>query len=271
MNATHIPDLDADHYAKHSHTQYDSVQKLLQSLVIRENASVLDVGCGFGNIAAEISATAIRGNVVGVDASQNMIDLAKEKFPTSKYPNLKFYRMNAEDIDFASESFDVILCANTLLWVRKAKKALKVMCKTLKNNGRIFILTYSNNTPYAELFDTVLKKHFSSFRKFSAANTMLSEEEYMQTLVTEGMKLEEVCSKEILYKYDSKEDLKNYVKGWLNCYVPLPKHLQNAFLEKVADESLFFNVGNSDKEIIIPHKSLIIKGKKEQREVERVS
>lgn len=262
MGTINIPDLDACHYANHSKAQYDRVQKLIKPIEINHTSSVLDVGCGFGNIIAEISQMAINGNSIGIDASLNMIELAKREFPKSRFPNLEFHYMKAEDISFPENSFDIVLCTNMLLWVRKAKQALKLMSKCLKKGGLLIILTYPNDTPYAQLFDQVLKKYFFSFSKFSAADTMISEEAHVQTLIQEGINLESVCSKEVLFTYKSQDDLKNYVKGWLNCYVPLPLELQELFLDKVAEESLLFNISNKENEIIIPHRILTIKGRK---------
>lgn len=262
MNSNNVIDLDALYYEKNSSSQYSSVQKLLAKLDIRSDAQVLDVGCGFGNIAAEISDKVPLGKVVGIDASENMIGLAKERFSNEKFPNLQFYKINAEDIKFEKDSFDVILCANTLLWVRKPKKAMKAMCRALKEGGILTILTYCNNTPYASLFAEVLNKYFSSFAPKSAGKTMLSEEKHKQILAEERMEIDEFIVEDIMYRYDNNDALKDYVKGWLNCYVLLPEELRECFLDRIVEESSKYNVSEIANEIAIPHQSLTIRAKK---------
>lgn len=66
---------------------------------------VLDIGCGFGwhcVYAAEQGASYI----LGIDISEKMLKAAKEK---SAYPNVEYQLMAMEDIDFAPDSFDIIL------------------------------------------------------------------------------------------------------------------------------------------------------------------
>lgn len=267
MNSNNVIDLDALHYEKNSSSQYASVQKLLAELDIRSNFLVLDVGCGFGNIAAEISEKVPLGKVIGIDASENMIDLAKKRFSVEDFPNLEFYKIKAEDIRFEKGSFDVILCANTLLWVRKPKKALKTMCKALKEGGTLSILTYCNNTPYACLFSEVLNKYFVSFEHISAGKTMLSKEEHKQILTDEKMVIEEFLVEDNMYRYENTQALRDYVKGWLNCYVLLPEKLRENFLDRIVEESSKYNVSKIANEIAIPHQSLTIRARK--REIEK--
>lgn len=67
---------------------------------------VLDIGCGFGwhcIYAAENGAQ----HVVGIDLSEKMIAVAKEK--SASHENVEYHVMAMEDIDFAPDSFDVVI------------------------------------------------------------------------------------------------------------------------------------------------------------------
>jgi len=258
-------DLDAYHYHMNSKSQYEIVKRILDKLEITSESNVLDVGCGDGVITAEIANKASCGQVVGIDASNNMISLAKKIHPRSKFPNLAFYKEKAEEIQFKRAQFDIILCANTLLWVRDPIKAIKLMCNSLKRRGTLLILTYSNDTPYANLFSTVLRKYFPEFENFSAANTMLSIDEHQKCLENEGMLIEEFNLEDITYSYNSVESFKDYVRGWQNCYVPLPSELQERFLEKIIEQSSRYNTSKDSNQFSFLHKSLTIKAKKVEK------
>lgn len=66
---------------------------------------VLDIGCGFGwhcIYAAENGAK----TVLGTDISEKMLAVAKEK---STFANVTYQKMAMEDMDFAPDSFDVVI------------------------------------------------------------------------------------------------------------------------------------------------------------------
>ena len=230
-------------------------------LTLDENALVLDVGCGYGNIIAEISQKAPKGNSIGVDASFSMINLAKEKFPRSKFPNLEFIQAKAEEMSFKECSFDVVICFSCLLWVREPKKALSLMYKYLKPGGVLLILTYLKESAYITFMEKALED-FPSYKAQSAARTMLSIEEYKDTLKSLGFKFDEFHSEWRFSKYRNTEELKAYIKGWLTCYVPLPDELQEQFLNRAVKESLSESVSSKKDEIALPYQLLAIKARK---------
>lgn len=252
-------DLDALYYKEHSQPQYERAQEMIKSLKINNDACILDVGCGFGNITAELSQRVPRGSVIGLDASFEMIKLAKEKFPKSIFPNLIFQNIKAEEMFFEGAFFDAIVCFSCLLWVREPAKALDLMCRYLKPGGILLILTYLKESAYITFLEKTLSR-YPSCQALSAAHTMLSSEEYKNVLLSHGFELEEFCSKWKFSRYEDKEALKGYLRGWLNCYVPLPKELEEEFLEQAANESLL--VSTNPNEIVLPYQVLTIRARK---------
>ena len=254
-------DLDARYYQEHSQPQYGRAQELLNSLTFSESAVVLDVGCGVGNITAELSQKLPKGKLIGIDASSSMIQLSKEKFPKSLFPNLEFQQIKAEEMYFEAESFDVIICFSCLLWVREPKKAIDLMCKALKPGGVIVILTYLKESAYINFLEKTLAE-FPLYRELSAARTMLSIEEYKSTLESHRFELVEFRPEWRFSHYKNAEDLKAYLKGWLTCYVPLPEEIQEIFLDKAVVNSLSESKGSVKGEIVLPYQLLAIKATK---------
>lgn len=254
-------DLDASYYQEHSKPQFDRAQELLKFLDLRESSSVLDIGCGYGNIIAEISQKASLGKSIGLDASPSMIQLAREKYPSSIYPNLEFIEAKAEEMNFNENSFDAIICFSCLLWVREPKKALDLMCKMLRPGGLLLILTYLKESAYISFLEKTLEE-FSSYKNLSAVHTMLSIEEYESILTSHQMQLDEFRPEWRHSKYNRLEDLKAYLKGWLGCYVPLPEEVQEPFLDKAIVKSLEVSVSSAPNEIVLPYQLLAIKARK---------
>lgn len=251
-------DLDASYYQKHSQPQYGRAQELLKNLRISKSSNILDVGCGYGNILAELYKVVPKGRLVGIDASADMIHLAQETYPKKHFSNLEFQNIKAEEMNF-SESFDIVICFSCLLWIRDPRRAIDRMCKALKPGGTLLILTYLKESGYITFLEKTLKE-YPDFFSLSAARTMLSAKEYEEALLSHRMILEEFRLEWRHSNYKTPEDLKSYLKGWLNCYVPLPSPLQESFLNKAILKSRLVSV--TSKEITIPYQVLAIRANK---------
>ena len=95
---------------------------------------VLDLGCGAGRFAKLLGDKA--GVYLGVDASAEMIDAAREK-----YPDLNFIQSDIIDFRTDDDSWDLILLMGNVidgLQPRSRRKILLEQCKNwLKNDGKI--------------------------------------------------------------------------------------------------------------------------------------
>jgi trans-aconitate 2-methyltransferase len=250
-------DLDALHYKKNSKSQYAQASNLLKNIKIPLAASILDIGCGHGHVIGELSKLAPSGRSVGVDPSANMISLASEMFP-----EIEFYQSQAEEMNFHPESFDLIICTNAFMWIRDPRKALKLISKFLKPHGCFILFSYSKETPYVQLFEDVLEKNFPELKKTSAVNTMLSTDQYSELLIKNHMTLSIFKVEDVVFEYESERDFKNYVLGWLSCYVSLDLHQQEIFLNKLLEESKKFRKERDSSIIAIPHRTISIQASK---------
>jgi len=91
---------------------------------------VLDVGTGTG-----IAAAAARGagrNVVGIDAAEGMLALARREAP-----DVTFARMDFHHLSFADASFDVVLAAHALLFADDEAAALREWRRVVRPGGRL--------------------------------------------------------------------------------------------------------------------------------------
>ena len=89
---------------------------------------VLDLGCGTGQLSAQIAAAG--AEVVGIDLSAEMIEAAHEQFL-----GLSFAVGDARNFSFA-EPFDAVFSNATLHWVKPPEEALASIVACLGQGGR---------------------------------------------------------------------------------------------------------------------------------------
>ena len=97
---------------------------------------MLDLGCGYGwhsIYAMENGAS----SVVGIDISQHMLKVAKEK---THFSEVEYICGAIEDMDFKEESFDIVLSSLAFHYIKDYKELIEKINKVLKPNG-ILIFT----------------------------------------------------------------------------------------------------------------------------------
>ncbi len=113
--------------------KYDSqVIDILADLVKADSGSVLDVGCGTGEIAIPMSRRGFK--VDAVDPSPAMLDIAK-----SDMSDVTWHCSYAEQIDLTAR-YDLICCANSIHWMNWEGVFPKFL-NLLSENGFLAIVT----------------------------------------------------------------------------------------------------------------------------------
>jgi len=107
------------------------------SFLIPEGASILDIGCGVGDILASLKPS--RG--LGIDISKEMVNKAQHL-----YPDYEFIVGDIEDSNFIesfSEVFDYIILSDTIGYLDDCQSTLNLLHKFCKRETRIIISYYS--------------------------------------------------------------------------------------------------------------------------------
>ena len=123
-------EFDGRKYESASAHQKEWGMKIIEELDLRGTEAVLDLGCGDGTLTARIAGLVPRGEVVGIDASQGMIDVARKK----EAGNLCFVLMDINDLDFTGR-FDVAFSNATLHWVKDHARLLRNVRRGLRRDG----------------------------------------------------------------------------------------------------------------------------------------
>jgi len=88
--------------------EYQNIfSKYLDNLNLKDNCSILDIGCGSGAVAGILSTYGYK--VTAIDGSEKMIAVAKRK---NQNYNIDFQVGDIEKgLNFADKSFDLVMCA----------------------------------------------------------------------------------------------------------------------------------------------------------------
>lgn len=109
-------------------------EKIFQGEKFVGNQNILFVGVGTGADLELIKHKEL--NITAIDYSNEMLEKAKVKFKDS---SIKFFKMDAQDMSFKDNQFDVVVGSLVLSVVPDADKCAKEMIRVLKPKGKIII------------------------------------------------------------------------------------------------------------------------------------
>jgi trans-aconitate 2-methyltransferase len=230
---------NAEDYAKHSSAQQEWARQLIPKLELSGTEAVLDIGCGDGKITAQIASFLQKGCVVGVDNSEDMIDLARRSFPPTAYPNLIFRRMSAQSLSFQDE-FDRVFSNAALHWITNHRPVLKGVWRSLKTCGRVlFQMGGKGNAHdvFAVLDELLLEERWRKFFvSFTFPYGFYAPEEYTAWLHEAGLQPERVELLQKDMRLSGKEGLAGWIRTtWLPYTERLPEKLRNEFVSEIVD------------------------------------
>jgi len=125
------------------------IECVLQTLNNRDKLTGLDLGCGLGWYAHELSLRGY-GNIMGFDVSKNEITIAR-----STYSYLRFMVGTAECLPFKRESFDFVYSINMFHHLSSPqiqKMAFDEIERVLKAGGYFFLHETNTHNPLFRLY-----------------------------------------------------------------------------------------------------------------------
>ena len=87
---------DGQQYLNNSDLQYQWATSYIQKMELRGHEKILDIGCGDGRVTAIIAKSLPNGYVLGIDASESMLQVAQNLKDRAHLDNLRFYKARCD-------------------------------------------------------------------------------------------------------------------------------------------------------------------------------
>lgn len=125
---------------------------MITALDLPDNAAVLDVACGTGDVLIEIMRRGGKQKrIVGTDFAPEMLKLAKIKLLRENFsPGIDLVAGNGLHLPFAPDTFDAVTIAFGIRNIMDRKAALSCFFDCLKPGGRVAVLELA--TPRNKFF-----------------------------------------------------------------------------------------------------------------------
>ncbi len=123
---------DGPRYDRLAGPQTEMGLKVLGRLHLAGDECVIDAGCGSGRITEELVKRLPRGRVIGVDASQSMIDVARERLGS----DVELHVCDILELDLEAPA-DAILSTATFHWIGDHDRLFASLHSVLRPGGRL--------------------------------------------------------------------------------------------------------------------------------------
>ncbi|MFA6769080.1 MAG: class I SAM-dependent methyltransferase [Parabacteroides sp.] len=119
----------------HDLKRVDYITSLLK---LKGEERIMDVGTGTGIMIPFYEKYLTSGSVLAVDYSENMVAMAKKKYPFKEHFMIRFEVKDLYDID-SFMAFDTIVCYSCFPHFPDQSLAVSILCKALKYGGKLMI------------------------------------------------------------------------------------------------------------------------------------
>jgi trans-aconitate 2-methyltransferase len=251
---------NAEDYKDNSPNQKKWALELLAKAHLTGSESIMDIGCGDGEITASIADKAKQGRVIGIDSSSDMIALAQQRFPSTTYPNLSFIVKDAREIDFNSE-FDLIFSNACLHWVTDHFPVLTRIRKSLTPSGQILFQMggKDNAAMIIDIIEDIIKQRrwAKFFDDFSFPYGFCSPDEYRDWLTRLGFRSirAELITKDMVHENGDK--LAAWIRTtWIPYTQRIPESQREEFIRAIVEEFIRKHPADAEGRIHLEMKRL---------------
>lgn len=132
------------------------VRRKIGDILADEDALVLDVACGTGDLSVELQKDA-KARIIGTDFCRPMLAIAAEKNLLEDF-NVPYIEGDALSLPFADSSFDAVTIAFGLRNLANWEDGLRELTRIIKPSGKLVILEFS--APVVPGFRQIFQLYF---------------------------------------------------------------------------------------------------------------
>jgi len=231
---TQVFNLVADLYDNPSLRFFPScAEKIIEHAKLKRGQKVLDIATGTGMVAiAAAKAVGNQSRVQAIDLAESMISQAQANMKTAGINNIDFHIMDAENLDFKSNQFDLITCSYGLFFIPNMRAALKSWLHALKPGGRLIFTSFAPSA-FKTLTDIFLKNLADyGISPPTPSWLQLAEDNLCQTLLIDsGFESAQVTQTQLGYHLQTADDWWQAVQsaGYRGLYEQLPQDKREEF------------------------------------------
>lgn len=170
-----MSDWNAVQYVKFETERTQPCKDLISRLCDLSPARILDLGCGPGNSTAALARRFQNSSVLGIDASENMLEKAK-----TTHPELEFRKCFVPDGLAPLGKFELIFSNACIHWIPEQEKLIKGIFNSLADGGTLAVqIPHIQKAPFYRLLDSLIaesgRKGLERIKNF---HNLLPEEYY---------------------------------------------------------------------------------------------
>ncbi|MCH8025934.1 MAG: methyltransferase domain-containing protein [Chloroflexi bacterium] len=128
---------DPERYEQFKAERYQPFEDLIGLINVRDGMSVIDLGCGTGELTSRLADALPGSDVLGVDSSSEMLAVARKL----ERDGLRFERCEIEDV---TGGWDVIFSNAAIHWVEGHDSLIGRLFSLLRPDGQIAVQIPSN-------------------------------------------------------------------------------------------------------------------------------
>ncbi|XP_043113002.1 phosphoethanolamine N-methyltransferase 3-like isoform X1 [Puntigrus tetrazona] len=203
---------------------FNTTKEFVDMLNLTAGQKVLDVGCGIGGGDFYMAKT-FGVEVLGMDLSSNMVEIAMERAIKEKVPLVQFEVSDATKRRFPDAAFDVVYSRDTILHIRDKPDLFRKFYSWLKPGGKLLISDYCcGEKPWSPAFQDYINQRgyilytpqrYGEFLTEVGFRNVRAEdrtEQFIQVIKAELQRAEEM--KDEFIQEFSQEDYDAVVNGW---------------------------------------------------------
>lgn len=157
--------------------------------ISNENLKVLEICVGTAENSIIIAGQRPNTEIIGIDLSKEMLEIAKGKIDNKGIKNIKTAVMDATSMDFDNEYFDIVLISLVLHEVKDniRSKMMNEAKRVLKSDGRIIIIEWDKPKKFIHkcLFSIISLLEPKGFKEFLQMDIRDYAEQYTLRVLKE--------------------------------------------------------------------------------------
>lgn len=172
--------------------KYDFVDEMMKlggiSKFEDSNAKVLDVGCGVGGTSRYLAKNlGPNAEVTGITLSPNQVKRAGELAIEQGVPNANFRVMNALEMEFPDNSFDIVWACESGEHMPDKEAYINEMMRVLKPGGKFVMATWCQRDDRLKPFDNKDKRDLKFLYEEWTHPYFISIEKYAELIEATGL------------------------------------------------------------------------------------